>query len=129
MNATSRGADGAAPAQTARVLPFPAFAKPAPAVLLWDEPGRPCEEALRRRLADAGYQAVKWTSAPATGYPPHVHIYPELLWLLAGSLTVILPADGRMIELAPGDRIELPQGLAHGTMAGPDGATYLLATR
>lgn len=129
MNASTRRPNDAAPSPTARVLPFPAFPRPAPRVLLWDESGRPCEEALRRRLAEAGYQVVKWTSEPATGYPPHVHIYPELLWLLVGSLTIILPAEGRMIELAPGDRVELPQGLAHGTMAGADGAIYLLATR
>jgi quercetin dioxygenase-like cupin family protein len=98
-------------------------------MILWDEPGSPQEEAVRGRLVDAGYQAVKWTSEPAMGYPPHVHIYPELLWLISGSLTVILPAEGRLLELAPGDRVELPQGLAHGTLAGAEGATYLLATK
>ncbi len=115
--------------QAARVLPFPAFPKPAPRMVLWDAPGRPQEEAVRGRLTEAGYQAVKWTSEPATGYPPHVHIYPELLWLISGSLTVILPAEGRLLELTPGDRVEIPQGLTHGTMAGADGATYLLATK
>ena len=34
-----------------------------------------------------------------------------------------------MIELMPGDRIELPAGVVHGMMAGAEGATYLLATR
>lgn len=114
---------------TARVLAFPTFARPAPRVFLWEGPGRPDEEAMRRRLAAAGYQVVKWASEPATGYPPHIHIYPELLWLIAGSLTVILSAEGRVIELAPGDRIELPPGLAHGALAGADGAAYLVATR
>jgi len=113
----------------ARVLPFPTFPKPAPRVILWEAPGLPQEAAVRSQLTEAGYQAVKWTSEPATGYPPHVHIYPELLWLISGSLTVILPAANRMLELAPGDRIEIPQGLAHGTMAGAEGATYLLATK
>ncbi len=129
MNDTSRRTDPRTAPQEARVLPFPAFPKPEPRMVLWGEPERPREETLRGRLADAGYQAVKWSSEPATGYPPHVHIYPELLWLISGSLTVILPAERRLLELTPGDRIEIPQGLAHGTMAGADGATYLLATR
>lgn len=129
MNDTARRTTPEAAPQAARVLPFPAFPKPLPRVFLWDEPGRPQEETVRGRLAVAGYQAVKWTSEPATGYPPHVHIYPELLWLISGSLTVILPAENRLLELTPGDRIEIPQGLAHGTMAGADGATYLLATK
>lgn len=127
-DAISRSAGGAEK-PTARVLAFPTFVKPAPRVFLWDGPGRPDEEALRRCLTDAGYQVVKWTSEPATGYPSHIHIYPELLWLIAGSLTVILSAEGRMIELAPGDRVELPRGLAHGTLAGADGAAYLVATK
>lgn len=114
---------------TGKILPFPARPKPILRVIFWDQPGRPLEEELRRRLTEDSYQAVKWTSEPATGYPPHIHIYPELVWVVSGSLTVILPLENRLLELAPGDRIEIPRGTTHGTMAGPDGATYLLATR
>ena len=46
-----------------------------------------------------------------------------------GELTVLLPAEDRMLDLASGDRVELPAGMVHGTMAGADGAAYLLATR
>jgi quercetin dioxygenase-like cupin family protein len=112
-----------------KVLGFPKFARPVVQVVLWDEPGRPVEDALRGRLVEGGYGVVRWANEPATGYPPHAHIYPELLWLISGSLTVILPAENRMLELMPGDRIEVPQGVVHGTMAGADGAVYLLATR
>lgn len=113
----------------AKVLDFPKFKRPVVQVVLWDEPVRPAEEALRARLVEAGYAVVRWTCEPATGYPPHVHIYPELLWLVSGSLTIVLPAEKRMLELLPGDRAELPQGMVHGTMAGAEGAVYLLATR
>jgi quercetin dioxygenase-like cupin family protein len=110
------------------LLPFPKFEREVPRVVLWDGAGRPAEETLRARLAAQGYQAVRWQSDPATGYPPHAHIYPEVLWLISGSLTVILPAEGRLLELTPGDRVEMPQGMVHGTMAGAEGAVYLLAT-
>ncbi len=49
--------------------------------------------------------------------------------MIEGSLTVILAADGRLLELLPGDRMEVPQGVVHGVMTGAEGATYLLATR
>jgi quercetin dioxygenase-like cupin family protein len=112
-----------------KVVAFPKFAKPTARVTLWEERRRPDEDDLRDRLAAEGYGVVRWHNEPATGYPPHAHIYPELLWLVSGSLTIILPADKRLLELTPGDRIEVPQGLVHGTMAGPEGAVYLLATR
>jgi hypothetical protein len=48
---------------------------------------------------------------------------------LSGNLTVILPVEKRLLELLPGDRVEVPQGVVHGTMAGAEGAVYLLATR
>ena len=113
----------------AKVVAFPKFAKPTVRVTLWEERRRPNEDDLRDRLAADGYGVVKWSNEPATGYPPHAHIYPELLWLVSGSLTVILTAEKRLLELTPGDRIEVPQGVVHGTMAGADGAVYLLATR
>jgi quercetin dioxygenase-like cupin family protein len=110
-------------------LQFPSFPKPAVHVVLWEGPGKPTEEGIRGRLVEEGYGVVKWTNEPATGYQPHAHIYPETMWIISGSLTVILPADGRLIELLPGDRIEIPQGILHGGMAGAEGTTYLLATR
>jgi len=112
-----------------KVLSFPKFSRPHVRVTLWEEHGHLDEETLRARLAEGGYGVVRWANEPATGYPPHAHIYPELLWLVSGSLTVILPTEKRMLELAPGDRVEVPQGVVHGTMAGAEGAVYLLATR
>lgn len=115
--------------ESSRLLSFPEKARPRVWVTLWEGPGRPAEEALRAQLTAGGYQVVRWANEPATGYPPHLHIYPELICVVSGSLTVILPAERRLLELEPGDRAELPAGLVHGTMAGADGAVYLLATR
>ncbi len=110
-------------------IAFPSFPKPAIRVVLWEGPGKPAEETIRERLAAEGYGVVKWTNAPATGFPAHAHIYPETTWVVEGSLSVFLPADGKILELLPGDRVEVPQGVLHGVMAGAEGATYLLATR
>ena len=114
---------------SARVIRFPARPKPAVRVTLWEERSRPNLAALREQLTAEGFQVITWDSEPAEGFPPHMHIYPELLWVVAGDLTILLPDEKRMIELMPGDRIELPAGIVHGMMAGAEGATYLLATR
>lgn len=112
-----------------KVLRFPHFDRPRVRVTLWEGRSRPSEDALRAELTAEGYQVVKWSNDPATGYPPHAHIYPELLIVITGDLMLILPAEERLLELAPGDRALVPQGILHGTMAGPEGAIYLLATK
>lgn len=113
----------------AKVLPFPHFDRPTVQVALWEGRGRPQEDTVRAELTAAGYQVVRWSSEPATGYPPHAHIYPELMVVITGDLTLVLPADERLLALGPGDRALVPQGVLHGTMAGPEGVTYLLATK
>lgn len=110
-------------------IAFPSFPKPTVRVALWEGRKKPTEEGIRNQLTAEGYGVVKWAIEAATGYPPHAHIYPETMWVVAGSLTVILPADDRLLELLPGDRIEVPQGIVHGIMAGAEGATYLVATK
>jgi quercetin dioxygenase-like cupin family protein len=124
-----REPDNGTPDRGAKVVAFPKFVRPTAHVILWESRRRPDEVELRARLAADGYGVVGWRNEPATGYPPHAHIYPELLWLVSGNLTIILPVEKRLLELAPGDRVEVPQGVVHGTMAGPEGAVYLLATR
>ncbi len=114
---------------TDNVLPLPERPRPKVAVTLWEGRRRPHLEQLRAQLAAEGYQAVKWASDPNQVYMAHAHIYSELLWLVEGTLTVVLPADRRMLELNPGDRVEVPAGTLHATQAGPEGAIYLAATR
>jgi len=103
------------------VLAFPEFPRPAVTVTLWQEPQHLTLAEAQARLADQGYVAVKWRSEPHQAYLPHAHIYTELLWLVEGELTVALTAERRLLELGPGDRMEV--------QAGPEGAMYLAATR
>jgi quercetin dioxygenase-like cupin family protein len=110
-------------------LQFPEFPKPQVRVTLWEGPGKPTEERIRDLLAAEGYGVVKWRTEGATGYGPHAHIYPETMWVIEGSLTVALPSDGRLLELLPGDRVEIPQGVLHAVVSGAEGAAYLLATK
>jgi quercetin dioxygenase-like cupin family protein len=110
-------------------LSFPSFEKPCVRVALWEAATPPSEETLRGQLSAEGYGVVRWQNEPRTGYPPHAHIYPETLWVITGSVSALLPAELRILELLPGDRVELPAGMLHAVVAGPEGAAYLLATR
>ena len=121
--------DPQSPPGDRRVIRFPEMPRPEVKVVLWEGRGRPDLERLREQLAGEGYQAVKWSGEPYQVYLPHAHIYTELLWLVEGSLTVILAEARRMLELNPGDRVEVPAGTPHASQAGPEGAVYLAATR
>jgi quercetin dioxygenase-like cupin family protein len=110
-------------------LRFPEFPKPAPRVVLWEAARRPDEAAILDELTREGYGVVRYRQEPAAGYGPHAHVYPETMWVVEGNLTILLTSEARMIELLPGDRIDIPQGVAHGVIAGVEGAVYLLATK
>ena len=110
------------------VLRLPERPRPAVNVVLWEERRRPDEATLRARLVAEGYEAVRWRSEPDQAYVPHAHIYPERMWVVSGSLTVVLPEGKRLLELEAGDRIDLPAGMVHAVLAGADGATFLIGT-
>ena len=87
----------------------------------------PTEDALRRRLEDAGFSAFCWSDAPDAHYEEHAHDHDECIWLIAGKIQ--FGASGRALVLAPGDRLMLPAGTRHTADAGPDGATYLIGQK
>jgi len=117
------------PRLVGRILRLPERPRPRVLVTLSNSREALDEERIRTQLAGEGYLMVRWQCEPATGYPPHAHIYPETMVLLRGNLALILPDEGRMLDITPGDRVEIPRGLSHGTMAGAEGAVYLVGTR
>jgi len=110
-------------------LRFPEFPKPTPRVVLWEGARRPDEGTIHEELTGGGYGVVRYRQEPSAGYGPHAHVYPETMWVVEGSLTIILTSEARMVELLPWDRIDIPQGVVHGVIAGVEGAVYLLATK
>ena len=112
------------------ILSFPKIRRPGVEVTLWEaQRGRPQEDVLLAELTCQGYQALPWEVEPNQNYLPHAHVYAETLWVVRGTITLVLPIDRRMLELMPGDRVLVPPGTLHTTFAGPEGARYLVATR
>lgn len=81
--------------------------------------------ALRARLIDEGLQPGAWSNGPADRYASHEHGYDKVIVVAAGTIRFGL-ADGP-VDLAPGDRLELPAGVAHDALVGPEGVTCLEA--
>lgn len=79
------------------------------------------------RLRDEGLDAGTWSNGPFDRYAAHKHGYDKVLVCVAGSIRFGLPDGGGSMDLASGDRLELPAGTGHDALVGPDGVTCLEA--
>jgi mannose-6-phosphate isomerase-like protein (cupin superfamily) len=79
------------------------------------------------KLRAEGLDPGGWGNAPGDRYAPHEHGYDKVLVCVAGSIRFGLPASGRTIDLAVGDRLHLPAGTRHDALVGPAGVTCLEA--
>ncbi len=82
---------------------------------------------LAARIRAEGLTASAWGNGPGDRYAPHEHGYDKVLVVAAGSIRFGLPGSGEVVELAVGDRLDLPAGTAHDATVGPDGVTCLEA--
>ncbi|HEY8799757.1 MAG TPA: hypothetical protein VIM20_04100 [Candidatus Limnocylindrales bacterium] len=79
------------------------------------------------RLRSEGLDASSWSNGPGDRYGGHDHGYDKVIVVASGSITFGLPADGRSVALAAGDRLELPARTRHDAVVGPSGVNCLEA--
>jgi mannose-6-phosphate isomerase-like protein (cupin superfamily) len=79
------------------------------------------------RLRAEGLDPSSWSNGPGDRYGAHEHGYDKVIVVGSGSITFGLPDEGRSVELAPGDRLELPVGTRHDALVGAAGVTCLEA--
>ena len=82
---------------------------------------------LASRLRDEGLDPSGWANGPGDRYPMHDHGYDKVIVVERGSIRFGLPIGGTMIDLAAGDRLELPARTSHDAVVGPDGVACLEA--
>jgi quercetin dioxygenase-like cupin family protein len=95
----------------------------------WPFPEPPTETVLRRMLVAEGLNYYTWSNEPGDTYPAHTHAYDKVIYVVRGSITFGLPAEGRSVNLHAGDRLDLPAGILHDALVGPEGVTCLEAHR
>ncbi len=78
-------------------------------------------------LRAEGLEPSSWSNGPGDRYGAHDHGYDKVIVVASGSITFGLPDLGRSVELAAGDRLELPAGTRHSAHVGADGVTCLEA--
>lgn len=92
------------------------------------------EAELRRLLLAEGLASragnvsvTGWSNGPAAVYEPHRHDYDKVLMVDAGSIRFSLPELGREVDLARGERLDLPAGTLHGATVGTSGVSCVEA--
>lgn len=84
-----------------------------PTVKRWDPAAGPLQlSTLRTALEREGFTTAWWSEVPGKHVPQHEHPFPEARWVLSGFLRVFVGDD--VVELGPGDRLDLPSGTKHG---------------
>ena len=83
--------------------------------------------AAAERLRDEGLDPGSWSNGPGDRYAAHRHDYDKVLVCESGSIRFGLPDDGATVELRDGDRLDLPAGISHEAVVGPDGVSCLEA--
>lgn len=61
----------------------------------------------------------EWSNAPGVRYVEHFHPYFKVSFCIEGSIRFCSPS--RSFDLGPGDRLDLPPGVPHSAVVGPDG--------
>jgi quercetin dioxygenase-like cupin family protein len=86
-------------------------------------------EDLMTRLRNEAGGCYSWSNGAGDTYAPHSHGYEKVLYCVEGSITFVLEATGRRLELNAGDRMVLPAGTAHAAEVGPHGCTCIEGRR
>ena len=82
---------------------------------------------LSARLRAEGVEPGAWSNGPNDTYAAHAHAFDKVLVCAAGSIRFGLPDLGSFVDLAEGDRLDLPAGTRHDAVVGPGGVTCLEA--
>jgi quercetin dioxygenase-like cupin family protein len=79
------------------------------------------------RLRAEGLTPSAWSNGPGDHYGAHDHEYDKVIVVESGSITFGLVDRGESVELATGDRLDLPAGTRHDALVGATGVTCLEA--
>lgn len=96
----------------------------------WTEVDAPTEEEVRQKMEADGLSVEAWSANDGYRFDVHTHDYHKVLYCVDGSIWFTFPDEpDLMIEMEPGDRLDLPAGVRHGAQAGMEGVACLEARK
>ncbi|MEV7194268.1 cupin domain-containing protein [Streptomyces sp. NPDC093510] len=87
------------------------------------EPG--AKETTHRKLIDTPdgadrFVLTEFEVAPNGSTPPHFHEWEHEIYVIEGSMGLVMPDQGKTEQVGPGDAIFIPRNEPHGFVTGPD---------
>lgn len=93
----------------------------------WQGNQHPTSSLITRMMQKEGLRPYLWNNTPNQRYGVRSNGYAKVLYVVEGSLEITLPDSNQRLNLRPGDRVEIPAGLRHGTIVSSKGATCVEA--
>ncbi len=94
-----------------------------PTVTPWSASEPPSRAALEAVFRRDGLSPSWWSNRRGYNYTVHSHRYHKMLYCAQGSIRFCIQPSGQTFDLSPGDRLDIPSGIPHSAIAGPDGVT------
>lgn len=98
-------------------------------VVRWQGNQHPTLSNITRLMQKEGLRPYMWMNMPNHRYAVRSHGYAKVLYVIDGTLEIILPDSNQRSTLRAGDRVEIPAGVRHGTNVGSSGAKCVEAAR
>jgi len=98
-------------------------------IIRWSGGTSPDEETIRKILTEEDLHGYRWSNGPGDVYSAHSHSYNKVIQVVSGSITFGLPASDEKVTLNLGDRLNLPAGVSHNAVVGPEGVACIEAHR
>ena len=90
-------------------------------VTRWQGGQHPTSSSITRMMKKEGLRPYRWNNAPNHRYAVRSHNYDKVLYVLNGSFELTLPDSNQRTKVNPGDRVDIPAGVRHGTNVGRSG--------
>ncbi len=98
-------------------------------VTRWIGGQHPTLNSISQLMQKDGLRPYMWMNMPNHRYAVRSHGYDKVLYVISGTLEIILPDSNQRIVLKAGDRVDIPAGVRHGTNVGQNGAKCVEAAQ
>ncbi|MFW5691265.1 MAG: cupin domain-containing protein [Chloroflexota bacterium] len=97
-------------------------------VIRWTGAQHPTLSAINHLMHKENLRPYLWSPSANTRQAVRSHGYYRVLYVVEGTIEVILPDSNERVNLRVGDRLEVPAGIRHGIIVGGSGAKCLEAS-